>query len=202
MAMENKTKKIWDYFEEKIEYSKDIAHNPIPYGTVWTNVSSTFLNGFINYVKPIACFIADRYTDPDTLIGNDLSVCNKGEFQKWHKWEGTKKELIAKISSGEKEVYHTKLNCFEDDVIVLAEIESEEGKKGRYMFFWFDRDVSDCSIGKFETSDKKEDVIESVINWLDETKNENYIFQENTESGIVNYKQIPADKLMKGWIKF
>ena len=46
-----KRKKIWDYFEHNLEYPTEIAHDPIPYGTIWTYVSSTFLNGYSKLCK-------------------------------------------------------------------------------------------------------------------------------------------------------
>ncbi len=200
-----KKKTIWDYFEDNIDYPSEVAHKPLPYGTVWCYISSTFLNGIINYVKPISCFVLDRYTADDENIGDgNFTVCNKGEFGKWHKWAGTKKELITAITSGEKEMYHTDMNCFGDDIALLAEIETnEEDGKGRYMFFWFDCDVSDCCIGKFETTDTKEDVIQSMKNWLDETKEENKgkIVEEGYDNGIVNYSELPIS-FLKGWLKF
>ena len=58
--MKNKT--IWDYFDDKYDYPRQIAHDMLPYGTVWNYVSSTILNGFINYVKPIGIFLIDRYS--------------------------------------------------------------------------------------------------------------------------------------------
>ena len=197
-------KKIWDYFDENIEYPKEIAHNPIPYGTVWCYISSTFLNGMINYVKPINCFVLDRYTAPDENVGDrNFTVCNKGEFGKWHKWNGSKKELIDVIVSGEKEMYHTKLDCFGDDIIILAKIETENDDTDKYIFFWFDMDCSDCSVGKFETDDLESDVIQSVVNWLEECKTENVgkIVEVNMDNGIVNYHQLPLS-FIKGWVSF
>jgi len=196
-------KKIWDYFEDYSEYPKEIARNPIPYGTVWTYVSSTFLNGFINYVKPICCFLLDRYTPDNKNIGDrNISYQNKDE-REWLKFDGTKKELKDKIISGEIKMYHTSLDCFGDDIVILSEIETENDEIGKYMFFWFDMDCSDCSIGKFETIDTKEEVIQSVINWLDDCrlKKQNKIVEEHSDSGIINYTELPIS-FLSGLIKF
>lgn len=54
-------KTIFDYFIDVVDYPTEIVHNPIPYGTMWNYISSTFLNGVINYVKPISCYVIDRY---------------------------------------------------------------------------------------------------------------------------------------------
>ena len=71
------------------------------------------------------------------------------------------------------------------------------------MFFYFDEDVSDCCIGKFETNDSKEEVIQSIINWLEREKLNNIgrTVKENTESGIINYTELPLS-FIKGWVKF
>lgn len=192
-------KTIMDYFTDDIEYPNEITLNIMPFGELWSYISSTFLNGFVNYSKPIACYVVDRYTSPNEKIGDrNFTVCNKGEFGKWHKWEGTKIELIEAIKANQKQMGHTKLDCFGDDVILLGEISD-----GKYIFFWFDMDVSDCCIGRFETDDKKEDVILSVENWLKAQKDENADreFQENMDNGILEYYQLPIS-FLEGWISF
>jgi len=198
--METK-KTIWDYFEDNIEYPSEVAHNPIPYGTIWTYVSSTFLNGFINYVNPIGCYLIDRYTPDNENISDRCISYQKKDDNKWLKFDGTKGELKDKILSGEFKMYHTKLDCFGDDIVILSEIETENEVTGKYMFFWFDMDCSDCSIGKFETTDTKEQVIESVINWLEKDKSENInkTVEKYSDSGIVNYTKLPLS-FLKGWI--
>ena len=184
-------KTIWNYFDENIDYPKEVAHDPIPYGTVWCYISSTFLNGFINYVEPIKCYLIDRYTSDNKKVDDNH----------------TKGELKEKILSGENETFHTKLNCFRDDIIILAEIETNNydsnNKLNKFMFFYFDEDVSDCCIGRFETNDSKEEVIQSIINWLEREKlnNNGRIINENTESGIINYTELPPS-FLQGWIKF
>lgn len=183
-----KNKNIWSYFDDNVEYPKDVAHNTLPYGTIWCYISSTFLNGLVNYVKPISCFVIDRYTSPQTVISNE---------------HGRKSELIKSIIEGKK-VYHTNLHMFQDDFIILSKIENEENDgKGRYMFFWFDCDVSDCCIGKFETEDDIETVKNSVKLWLDERKFENkdLNFEVDMDNGILDYSELPVS-FLSGWLKF
>jgi len=192
-----KTKKIWDYFDNNIEYPHDVAENPIPYGDVWTYISSTFLNGFVNYMTPICCYVVNRYTREDEDISDrNVSVCNKGKFGNWEKFKGTKKELIDLIVSGEKEMYHTELNCFHDDIIIVGEI-----GEGKYMFFWFDCDVSDCSIGRFKTLDTKEEIIASVENWLEEEFVSNKDHEEVHDENSAGYHKLPLS-FIRGWVSF
>jgi hypothetical protein len=162
-------KTIMNYFEDVIEYPDDIALEPIPMNILWSYISSTFLNGFINYVKPLKIYVLDRYSPDKTDEINNL-----------------------------KSQVHTDLGQFGDDIIMLCEIEPN-----KYMFFWFDMDVSDCSIGRFETSDSKNIVFESLKNWLDEQKKENEgkVFQEQYDNGILNYHELPVS-FIEGWVSF
>jgi len=193
-------KTIWDYFHDNEDYPSDIAHNPIPYNTSWCYVSSTFLNGFINYVKPINAFIIDRYKLRDQdITDRKASVKKEGE---WINFTGTKQELINKLVSKELSMYHTKLDSFGDDFVILAEIETSEQLKGKYMFFWFDMDCSDCSIGKFETEDTPELVSQSVREWLNKESSQNSEPpNENSDNGIFGYTEIPVS-ILNGWISF
>ena len=197
-------KKIWDYFDDEVEFPKNIVDNPIPYGETWEYVSSTLLNAFINYVKPIACYVVNRYTkETDDITESKVSVCDKGKFGNWEKFEGTKKELIDSIVSGDKEMYHTDLSCFDDDIIIVARVEDEEffENNGKYIFFWFDMDGADCCIGKFKTDDSEENIIDSVENWLEEefVKNKNHEATHDDNSS--GYHKLPLS-FIKGQVKF
>ena len=190
----NKT--ILDYFDDSEDYPKEVAHDPLPYGIVWNYISNTFLNGFINYVKPIKVYQLDRYTGEDESLDVDYLQIRAGiggEFS-------IKSNLRKLVINNEIQFMHTKLNVFGDDIIILAKI---EGNENGYMFFQFDCDVSDCSIGKFETTDSVEDVVQSVVNWLEAVKqqNKNAIFQEGHDNGILNYTELPLS-FLQGWISF
>jgi len=199
--MKNNNKKIWGYFDDQVEYPKKVVDNPIPYGVVWKYISSTFLNGIINYVNPISCYVINRYTKEDYLLTEDkVSVRNKGGFDDWYNFEGTKKELIDTIVDGEKiEMYHTDLSCFNDDLIIIARVNDK--CDGKYIFFWFDMDVSDCCVGKFETKDSEEEIIQSVENWLTEdfVKNKNH--EELHDEDSSGYHKLPLS-FIRGWVKF
>lgn len=195
---------IWDYFEDVIEYPQDVAYKPIPWNVAWNYISSTFLNGFINYVNPIACYVLNRYKQENEDIScRNISVCDRGGFGNWYKFKGTKKQLIDDIISGEKELYHTDLSCFGDDIIVLAEIEDErnnEKGQNKFMFFWFDMDVSDCSIGRIKTDDDEGFVVNSLENWLIKEFKNNSNHESDHSDGNGFYK-LP-NSFLKGWVKF
>lgn len=198
--MENK--KIFDYFDNHNEYPNNIADDPIPYGTLYSYVSSTFLNGFINYVKPIGCYVVNRYTEENTDISDrNVNVCNRGDFGNWHKFKGTKLELINILSSGEKNVYHTNLSCLGADIVVIAKIETELADANRYIFFWFDCDVSDCCIGRFKTEDSGDQILKSVENWLKDTYMDDKKHESEHDEESSGYHKLPLS-FINGWVSF
>lgn len=61
---------------------------------------------------------------------------------------------------------HTDINTLQDDVLVAAQTEND------YWFFWFDRDSSDCVIGRFNKSRCTKDKYISLFDKL--TKKHGY----------------------------
>lgn len=158
---------IKDYFDDEVEYPKDIAENPLPLGTLYSYVSSTFLNGFINYVSVIDAFVLHRYTE----LGKDMTEHLEGKTyqepagsNKWTKFPTaiTKGEVID-LMSQPRRLSGTDLNIFDDDVILLARTKTDTNV---FYFFWFDCDVSDCMIGRFRTEDSQEIVIDKFRNFV------------------------------------
>lgn len=157
--------KFLDYFTESIEYPRNVAANPIPMNTLWSYISSTFLNGFINYVTIIDAQLLDRYMKMDEYFNN----AEDGPNQQYHDGTGwvqppdnlTKRALFD-LYTNPKNRDVPKLNCFDDDVLILSRCRDDGSvdTKGMYMFFWFDQDVSDCGIGRFHTDEPEEVVIE------------------------------------------
>jgi hypothetical protein len=192
------------YFEEHIDYPSDIIHNPLPINEMWNYVSSDILNAFINYVKPIKWYALDRYTNLDWEI-DSLDETALGRY--------TKREAIKSFIDGELKFSHTNLKMFDDDCIILAEYdfkyndweyEDDEYKElsnmNHFIFFWFDCDTSDCSIGKFRTTDSKEDVIKSLETMLNEDS-KGHTIEKQYDNGLSSYTEIPVN-LLSGWISF
>lgn len=127
-----------NYFNDSTEYPDDFIENPIPWGVLWEYVSSAYLNGFINYCEVLDAYVITRYITEKELE-KQKKVIEENNLKNWG--------------------HHTKLDKFMDDVLILGKI--SEG----YIFFWFDRDVSDCAIGKFKTSDPEEVVKERFFNY-------------------------------------
>jgi len=105
-------------------------------------ISSTYLNGYINYVKLKSGYILDKYQDIDKL---------------------PTKELMSAFSNAPfNQLFHTKFyDWFKNDTILLGrgDKSSVEGA-GDWFYFWYDCDVSDCCFGRFETDDVEEVVLE------------------------------------------
>lgn len=180
---------IWEYFDDLIDYPKDIADNPLPFGTLYQYVSATFLNGFINYINPLYCFLLDRYTSPTENIKSKEAFMERGCNQLYVDYDGTKGDLLNKILKDDYEWYHTTLDIFQDDIIILGKLPNTDDG---YIFFWFDMDVSDCFIGRFKTDDKVEEIYLTILNALEESQDKKTIF---------GYHELPKS-FLTGWIKF
>lgn len=83
----------------------------------------------------------------------------------------------------QKENFHPRIGDFGDDVLILAKITD-----GKYIYFWFDHDVSDCCIGRFMTDDTEAQVLEEFGKHVDD----------------LGYKphEIPLEYFTHGWKSF
>jgi hypothetical protein len=186
------------YFTNTIDYPNNITDNLLPYNEMWGYVSSTFLNGFINYVDVIQCHVLDKYVDEENYEYYEDNICecsyreSNSASQEWKKFKGPKSELLKNVIDGKFCFSHTKLNCFMDDIIILGKIKSDDESTNKYMFFWFDCDVSNCAVGRFETTDSEEQVLEELKLYLKERVSDNY---------IKGYTLLP-DSFIEGWVSF
>lgn len=141
-----------DYFTREEEYPQNVVSRLLPMNTMWWYISSSFLNGFINYVDVIDAHLLDRYVARDEMLNAD-SLCSYNDGEKWV----TPTEPMPKQAWFElyvKSKYASNLGAFRDDILLLGRAKSEEDENV-YVFFWFDHDVSDCGIGRF-SADAKE----------------------------------------------
>lgn len=110
---------MWSLFDEAIEFPQNIAEKGVPENTLYEYVSSSLLNGYINHVNPIMAVMVARYGDENEIASYDANV----------------KEFSAEP--------HCDLSLLRDDVLIAAESDNF------YWFFWYDKDCSDCLIGRF-----------------------------------------------------
>ena len=113
----------------------------VPPDTFYGYVSSTYLNGFINYVDIVKVILIERYT----------VFCHD-------------EEEIAKKRKIFLEGCHCKLGELGDDVAILSKSGNDD-----FYIFRFDCDVSDCCIGHYVRDDGEsdDDVISIFMNWID-----------------------------------
>lgn len=134
----------YEYPREQIE-----EFGGIPQNTEYTYVSSTFLNGLVNYGKNHRSFLVARYGLDSTQV--DEAGTEESYFVHLDAKYGSDNEsLIAQVrqdyqafadKSFGDDVHHTTYN--QDDWIVMYETSES------YVFMWYDRDCSDCSIERY-----------------------------------------------------
>lgn len=158
------------YFSAGEDYPNVTGSDILPYGHLWSYISSTFLNGFINYVDVLKAFMVTRYEPYDKNLA-EAEVFNS------------------------KKAPHTNLwSQLSDDCIILA---AAKNNSQEYWFFWSDRDVSDCMIGRFVTINMRADVI---VHFSDYVKFRN---EEIAHSYPVKGKTKPIElnpEMFTGWI--
>lgn len=119
------------YFPGVREYGDPVEIMMEP-GTLISYIATTFLNGWINYVKVVSAFLVTRYQ------GHDRNAAAAEAFN-------TTTSFHTDAATG-----------LQDDVTILARPEHAN----EWWFFYSDRDVSDCQIGRFQTDDTPEQVLE------------------------------------------
>jgi hypothetical protein len=184
-----------DFFTEEIEYPTDVALNPLPIGTHYSYISSTFLDGFINYVTIIKAFVLGRYYRWDEEINHTISIMNPPGSNLWIKRKCITKDDLYRELTKEKATLHANLDsAFQDDVIILAKAGDIEDEGTCYIFFWYDRDCSDSCIGRFVTKVHESEVVKSFAEYVEsELKERGY----NTHGA----REIPLHYFGDGWVQ-
>lgn len=153
-------------------------------------VSSSYCNGFVNYLENKSAFLICRYTyncpnrpSIDYRWSIDYSGCTLDNVDR----ETTHKDYFDNLFRIENicdnKWYHTDLGLFcNDDVIITGEIEDS------YIMIYFDTDISDCEILRCskEEYNSLSDFNEAVVNMIEEDRN-----------NLITQIREP-----KGWIKF
>lgn len=134
-------KKFTDYFNDHIEYPDPTSNeNLLPIGVCYNYISSTFLNGWINYVNIIGAELISRYRAYSSNL-EEMEKVKKYTFEEMPHFDFS--------------------TCLSDDVLILARGKNtDNSSNNQYWFFHYDKDTSDCSIGRFETNDSEQEVIE------------------------------------------
>lgn len=178
---------IFDYVDT-IEYpGGELLVDGIKDGISFDYVSSTYLNGFINYVNLIDAYMIRRYKELDRVIANKRPpMIQSSEDLSWE-------DSCALIDNGidDPSIAHFKFTSKKyDDLLILAK------QAGSYWVFWVDCDCSDCCLARMP---------ESTFNSEDEAKEALKIaalqFSEPGNTEEEKIKNIPT-RFFKGWITF
>ena len=182
------------YFQDSVDYpAYEDGREILPFNELWCYVSGVLLNAFINRViegKNLGMWLLGRYTEENKIMDVDGSYQEQPYGSTWVPMPKnlTKKELFELITQPGR-LYHTKLDTFSDDVLML--FKCGIGEDIHYWFFWFDMDVSDCFIGRF-----KSDIDESVI----KTDFDEWV---NNTVESTHHKPWPiSNHFLSGWVSF
>ena len=186
------------YFPDSEDYPDIFGGEILPEGNLWCYVSSSFLNGLVNYVTPVKSYVINRYRDWNDERDGDILELHCCPEDEWiHKEFKTKEEIYQFVLKNPKTVVHTKIDIFDDDVLLLGRVKSDPNK---YVFFWFDRDVSDCCIGMFKTQDSEAEVVEEFRKYVMEQSAVMQQIYLNKIDGC-SASELPVE-FFNGWISF
>lgn len=216
--------KFLQYFENVEQYPRKISIDILPWNELWTYVSEAILNAFINYVDIVDAYLMHRYNHPNDILDLEMTVYTTSYWSDPVKVNPQTKKEFYNLCTEKGRAFHTKLSCFDDDVIILAQPKMEnKGKVKKYVdvvkngkyttllleeddisnynlffFFWFDMDNSDCCIGRFLTKFP----IETVRNDF-----KSYCFERcgRLSNGYLNEELEPwylPNHFFEDWLKF
>ena len=168
------------YFTDTISYPNPASGKILPTGTLYEYVSSTFLSGWINHVRPVKAFLITRYERHSQNLQDATVLHAMGH-------------------------HHTDLSSMtSDDVLILARSEDR-----LWWFFWNDRDCSDCMVGRFTADDQDDAVIAEFCRYAEERSQKlsiTYAQSDLTCDTMENASGCRAIELdvsaFRGWISF
>ena len=176
-----------DYFTGE-EHPENYCDNILPYGIIWQDVPTSFLDAFVNHSEHIICFALDYYLMMDEEIDcSGYHVSYPTDRFKYFEFKGTKRELFESINTGKIVNTHTKISMLRDDIVILSKID-----EGKYIYYWYHLSGR-CDIGRFQTTDDIEIVKKSVAKWLSDMKEDDCI-KEFYELSVKNF--------FEGWVSF
>jgi bacillopeptidase F (M6 metalloprotease family) len=176
------------YFKETIMYPKQLSGEILPFGVLWEYVSSTFLNGVINQCKVIFAGLPIQVENGEEFETQTV-VIQENFKKKWKKVTLDNLDEAIQLTH-ELKMFHTSLDFFSNDLILVG-LNKHTGvppDEPEYTFFWFNRDTSNCSIGRFRSSDSKEEIEKNVKRWVNSDEDLNYV-----EIGT---------EFISGWVSF
>lgn len=177
------------YFLDSYDRPRDFAENPFPLNTKYENISSELLDALINHVKILKAYAlgANRWQSEIHGLPNISRLTAEGTqyietistYEQLFNW-------LTKVPDGS--FSHPQLHLFQQDVLILAHASSNADT---YWFFWYAMSGR-CDIGRFQTSDTQDQVLENFSLYV-----ESVTFPEYDKA-----KEIPLNFFKQGWISF
>lgn len=178
-----------DFVRATEEYPGAKLLSGLEHGVFYYYVSSSYLEGIVNYTKPVAGVLLERYDVLDRAKAQTI--------------------IDTRVV---KRIGHPRLEAFEDDVILLCTPNSTseaDGDPNEYYMFWFDRDVSDCCVGRFNSTDTREQVIADFKMWVESLcdRSQQGAVRKNANGcggweKTSDWMELPLEYLRGGWITF
>lgn len=157
--------KFEKYFKEGIaKPGIKAAFDPIPIGVRYDYVPVSYLNGFVNYGTFLKAYAIGCYRDWNDLLGK-LATVRIRENRWISKFCATPAELFDTVTEPGAVTNSELLEDFATDVILLKKIVHKDYPV-QYLFFWFDSYITECCIGRFETEDSEEIVIQEFDDFI------------------------------------
>lgn len=188
------TKRFQDYFLHSLDYPGDrLIIYPIEIGTDYNYVASSYLDGFINYGTLVKLFVVGRCRDwfedfesddRNTVMINDSKTGGYNWVEKFYK---DKDELFNLVTQPNAVSNLCLSQHFQDDVVILKRLTNFS--ENQWIYFWYDMDSSDCSIGRFTTDDNDQTVIQKFTE-----------FVKNSEANKFGEREIPLH-CFNGWVR-
>jgi hypothetical protein len=123
--------KFYKIFTDQEDYPDNIADRGIPPNTLFSYVSSSLLDGFVNYTIHHEAYLIPRYSK----FVENAHIRNQDDDN-----EVTDLETFKQTWNRSP---HTEVSNAPDDVIILSE------SADSFWFFYYDQDTSDCQIGRY-----------------------------------------------------
>lgn len=140
------------YFDSTIEYPGASILDGMRQGVLYKYVNSWFAHGALCIVgNRVKAWLLERYDafDADRYAEVDRKTAENP--CRWIEWDE-----------------------FRDDIVLLA----RGDEPGQWYLFWFDRDVSDCRLGRFETTDTIDVIAANIEQWIEAQT-------DRTQTGVV-----------------
>lgn len=164
-----------------IDYPEFAEQEILPFGLLYCYIGYSFLDGLVNNV----IHLRDHPTFKAVLVNRYYDEADQKESGGI-----SKTDIIQNIANGKH--HHTKLHEFKDDVAFLVKTEENV-----YWFIYYDRDVSDCSIGRFRSDVPFDDVYASMCQFIVEMDHVKNYGPAEAEP----YLDIP-NSAFRGWISW